>query len=148
MVPAFPLPKVLHVLGRKTVDYWSLDTEGSEPDILEATIDDIEVGLLSVEWHAPAMSAEDAAASRHRKTRLYDLLTSRGFTRVHDGIKDDYYASSAYFKSRGLPFPPRGPPVKCKSRECLNANWARLVAQEAKGRPEALEAMLASERAQ
>ena len=33
-VPSFPLPMVLHVLGRHTVDYWSLDVEGSEAALL------------------------------------------------------------------------------------------------------------------
>ena len=36
-VPAFPLAEILRAVNRSSVDYWSLDTEGSEGAILEAT---------------------------------------------------------------------------------------------------------------
>ena len=50
MVPTFPLQHVLRALGRSVVDYWSLDLEGPEVPILNATdFEAITVGLITVE---------------------------------------------------------------------------------------------------
>ena len=49
-VTACPLHQVLKVLNRNTVDYWSLDTEGSELAILKGSgIENFELGILTVE---------------------------------------------------------------------------------------------------
>ena len=49
-VSAFPLYQVLMVLNRTTIDYWSLDTEGSELAILQGSgLENFELGVLTVE---------------------------------------------------------------------------------------------------
>ena len=56
VVPCLPLHDIVsRGLGRRTVDYWSLDTEGSEARILNATDfgpSGVEVGVLSVEHNS------------------------------------------------------------------------------------------------
>ncbi|WIA43730.1 hypothetical protein OEZ86_010156 [Tetradesmus obliquus] len=41
---------MMSVLGKTRIDYWSLDTEGSEPSILNATdFDALDIRILTVE---------------------------------------------------------------------------------------------------
>ena len=91
--------------SRLTVDFWSLDTEGSEAKILNATnFALLEVGLLVVEH---AMRADSRRA-------VHAVLHDRhGFARVSCHDTDDYYANPSYFAARGLPLPTAAikPPV-------------------------------------
>ena len=68
-----PQPRAA-VGGRLTVDFWSLDTEGSKPAILNATdFDAIEVGMLVVEHGANAAQRAAVLSVLHvtaRPTRL------------------------------------------------------------------------------
>ena len=94
-VPSFPLHRILLAAGQRVVDYWSLDTQGSEPLILAHTnFSAIEVGVLTVEH-------EEHAARRYE---ICKTLKQRGFTRVRRTGKDDYFANRAYFERRGLGF--------------------------------------------
>lgn len=94
-VPSFPLHRILLAAGQRVVDYWSLDTQGSEPLILAHTnFSAIEVGVLTVEH-------EEHAARRYE---ICKTLEQRGFTRVQKTGKDDYFANRAYFERRGFGF--------------------------------------------
>lgn len=98
-VPSFPLHRVLAAIGRDVVDYWSLDTEGSEPDILaHANFSAIEVGVLSVEHNGV----------RERRLRSCSTLEQNGFVRVCRTAKDDFFANPSYYRRRGLPLPTGG----------------------------------------
>merc|ERR1712118_356483 len=58
-ISAFPLHMVMQALGRETIDYWSLDTEGSEEAIIKATdFSQIEVGVMTVEFNGDAGAHE------------------------------------------------------------------------------------------
>lgn len=95
-VTACPLHQVLKVLNRNTVDYWSLDTEGSELAILKGSgIENFELGILTVEHNNEAAKREGIVA----------FLKTLGIKRVVAGAQDDYFANPAYFQKRGLPFP-------------------------------------------
>merc|ERR1719512_456864 len=51
-VPIAPVHALLDCIGRKTIDFWSLDVEGAESAILKSTsFDKIEVGLLLIEMN-------------------------------------------------------------------------------------------------
>jgi len=104
-VPCYPLVDIMRTLNRKVIDYWSLDTEGSEVLILEHTdFSAIEVGVISVEW------ANDPT-QRYREV-LRSLLERKGMSRVMMGPLDDFYANRKYFDARGLVFPGSSrPPV-------------------------------------
>jgi len=94
----FPFNMVLEALGRRTVDYWSLDTEGSELGILEGVdFSKVEVGVMTVEHN------NDQTA----KAGILKRLQAAGLERVVAGIQDDYYANRRYFEKRQLPFPTR-----------------------------------------
>ena len=94
-VPCYPLHVLVAALGRRTVDYWSLDTEGSEGAILEATdFSKLEVGLITVEHNLqPVRRNISRALSRH------------GFQRVVIKKQDDYWANPTYFARRKIPMP-------------------------------------------
>lgn len=114
-VPLYPLHRVLAHIGHQekkeqlqtarprrsaaafTVDFWSLDTEGSEPAILNATdFDAVEVGMLVV---------EHAGSATQRAAVLSVLVGRLGFARVSCHDTDDYYANPAYFAARGMQLP-------------------------------------------
>jgi len=67
----------------KTIDYLSIDTEGSEHDILESfDFDDYRISIITCEHnHTPAR--ED----------IYRLLTSKGYERKYEDVsqQDDWY---------------------------------------------------------
>ena len=57
-VKCWPLHVILKALNVHRVDYWSLDIEGSEPYVLEATdFDAIDVRVLTVEVNTPRAEA-------------------------------------------------------------------------------------------
>lgn len=95
-VTAFPMHMVLRALGRNVVDYWSLDTEGSELRILEGTdFAGLEFGIISIE----------ARNDTSKQTALVELLGRRGMELVGTAGRDLLFASRRYFHRRGLPFP-------------------------------------------
>eukprot|EP00929_Paragymnodinium_shiwhaense_P123989 TRINITY_DN986_c0_g3_i2.p1 TRINITY_DN986_c0_g3~~TRINITY_DN986_c0_g3_i2.p1 ORF type:complete len:341 (-),score=55.79 TRINITY_DN986_c0_g3_i2:301-1323(-) len=95
-VKCFPLHTILLAMGKKVVDYWSLDTEGSEQGILEHTdFTKIVVGVMTIEH----------GEEHGRREGIYNAMRAAGFKRVQKGNQDDYYANPAYFKMKGLPMP-------------------------------------------
>lgn len=95
-VTCFPLHLVMQALGVNTIDYWSLDTEGSELAILRATdFTQVEVGVLTVEH----------GGHTDRRQAVQEHLEEHGFERVKSTFQDDYFASRSYFGRRGLTFP-------------------------------------------
>mmetsp|Transcript_22202 Transcript_22202/g.50759 ORF Transcript_22202/g.50759 Transcript_22202/m.50759 type:complete len:337 (-) Transcript_22202:197-1207(-) len=95
-VTSFPLVSLLHELGRDVVDYWSLDTEGSELRILEhIDFSRVEFGIISVETRKEPLL----------RARLAELLGPHGIEHVGSLDIDDFFASRRYFQRRGLAFP-------------------------------------------
>jgi hypothetical protein len=73
----------------KDIDYLSLDTEGSEIDILLAfDFDQYKVKFLTVEHNA----------KEENRQSIYTLLTSKGYDRVLKNISnwDDFYVLKEY----------------------------------------------------
>ena len=99
-VPCFPVSQILQTAGLgATVDYWSLDTEGSELPILNHTKfglahGGIEVGVLAVE-HSSAV----------KRRQVAELLHAKGLRRVSCQDTDDFFVDPSYFERRGLPLP-------------------------------------------
>jgi hypothetical protein len=80
--PALPVRSILRQYGApRVIDYWSLDTEGSELVILRGfPFDEYRVRFLTVEHNHTSIRSEIA-----------DLLTAEGMRRVADlGIDDGY----------------------------------------------------------
>lgn len=73
-VPCWPLVNMLQALGVSRVDYWSLDTEGSEAAILASTdFDAIDIRLLTVEVNDDkALAAVTAVMSKRPEYRMVD----------------------------------------------------------------------------
>jgi len=80
-VPCFPLETILLALNRSHVDYFSLDVEGVELDILKTIpFDRITVNVFSVEYrHTP--NAENTEGA---KKEMITYMTSKGYTLVKD----------------------------------------------------------------
>ena len=94
-VPCFPLSAFLLALNRTSVDYFSLDVEGQEINILRAiSHTDIEVRVWSVEYDK---------VGEEPVTRL---MESSGYEKVTRIDKVDYtkhvYARDLIFRKKGL----------------------------------------------
>jgi hypothetical protein len=94
LVTYFPLQKLLEA-GNQTslvVDYWSLDTEGSEPSILQATDFSKITGVLSVEHnHEP-----------ERKITILESLQSSDLVLYGEVVQDFIFVNPTYFHERGI----------------------------------------------
>jgi len=98
MVPAYPLEFFLKS-GNQTslvVDYWSLDTEGSEASILSATnFSHLTVGIMSIEHNA-----------EHSKQRgIQEALRFSGLVLYRNIAFDYIYVNPVYFRDRGIKMP-------------------------------------------
>jgi FkbM family methyltransferase len=91
-----PMEALLDCVGRKTVDFWSLDVEGVEHLILANThFDNIEVGLMLIE-----MNKGD-----ENNNGIIDTMTKYGFKELGRTEFDRIYINPSYFLNRGLKFP-------------------------------------------
>lgn len=94
-VMTYPLNLMLKSIGVKTVDYFSLDTEGSEAGVI-ATIDfnATEFGVITIEGNGEGA----------KMNRVDKILGAANFLRLNRTKfgGDGYYANRAYFKKRNL----------------------------------------------
>ena len=94
-IQAEPLAKILAAITptRTTVDFWCLDIEGAECDVLQTTdFEKITVGILLIE-----MNKVGGCVSK--------LMRERGFVPVgHLGI-DDLFVNPKYLEDKGLVIP-------------------------------------------
>ena len=75
VVPCFPFETLLLALNRTTVDYFSLDVEGFELDILKTIpFDRLDITLLSVEY----------VHGRAGKEAYKQFMTSKGYSTYRD----------------------------------------------------------------
>ena len=75
MVPCFPFETLLLALNRTTVDYFSLDVEGFELDILKTIpFDRLDITMLSVEY----------VHGRAGKEAYKQFMTSKGYSMYKD----------------------------------------------------------------
>jgi len=100
-VQAVPLHALLEAAGKqKTVDYWSLDVEGSEASILKVTdFKKVEVGVILVEM--------DHEAHDNLKG-IQQVMDQDGFKEVghsNTGCRDRIFVNPAYFAKRKLSLP-------------------------------------------
>jgi len=91
-----PLEDLLGCLGKQTIDFWSLDVEGVESNILEKfPFKEIEVGMVVVEMNK----------SEENNNAIEKRLLSEGFKECGRTNLDRLYANPSYFKHRGLSTP-------------------------------------------
>lgn len=104
-VQAEPLSALMTTLNRKTIDFWSLDIEGSESAVLRNTdFDQIEVGVLLIEMNKNEANNQEISS----------VMRSHGFSDVgktryndSDGKQwlDHIFVNPQYFKRRGIKYP-------------------------------------------
>lgn len=100
-VPCEPLALLLGAVNQTTVDFWSLDIEGSEGAVLKATdFSKIEVGLLLIEMNK----------GEENNQAIYEVMNANSFvdigtTTYADGILDHIFVNPSYFKKRNLRVP-------------------------------------------
>lgn len=89
-VTCFPLDMMLDAIGVQTVDFFSLDIEGSEAAVLRNfPFERVEVGVLSIEVNG-------------LPSDLDAILLPHGYRRVDASLLDVYYAKESYMKRKGL----------------------------------------------
>lgn len=100
-VQAQPLQKLLASIGRSTVDFWSLDIEGSESDVLHSTdFLKIEVGVMLIE-----MNKKNA-----NNVGIWEVMDREGFQDIghvngHKGPLDHIFVNPKYFQKRNMAVP-------------------------------------------
>ena len=94
-VQAEPLAKILAAISpsRTTVDFWSLDIEGAECDVLQTTdFEKITVGILLIEINKVG-------------GRVSNVMRERGFVPVGHVAIDDLFVNPKYMENKGLVIP-------------------------------------------
>jgi hypothetical protein len=105
-VLAEPLQDLLQSIGRKTVDFWSLDIEGSEATVLKSTdFSKVEVGVLLIE-----MNKNDANNDGIKEVMEKEGFVDIGHTNYDAGSNsekwlDHIFVNPKYFAARGLAVP-------------------------------------------
>lgn len=102
-VAAQPIHSLLEAVGQHTVDFWSLDVEGSEGAVLKATdFSKVEVGVLLIE-----MNKNDENNNAIREVMSREGFLDIGHSNYDSGILDHIYINPKYFEKRNLPVPTR-----------------------------------------
>jgi len=105
-VPAQPLHALVASIGRSTVDFWSLDIEGSEGRVLKATdFSKVEVGVMLIEMNKAGENIRD----------IRQVMDAEGFVDIGHtnyplplnavGVLDHIFINPKYFLKRGLEVP-------------------------------------------
>lgn len=98
---ARPLEALLEEAGQSTVDFWSLDIEGSEGAVLlNFDFSKIEVGVLLIEMNK----------NMENNNQVLDVMMKQGFLDIghsnwDQGILDHIFINPKYFEKRNLPVP-------------------------------------------
>merc|ERR1719491_64187 len=96
---AQPLHVLLDAIGQKTVDFWSLDIEGSEGTVLQHTdFSKFEVGIMLVETDK----------NDDNDAMILDVMNKQGFVVIGViGIppQDTIFANPKYFEKRNMSLP-------------------------------------------
>jgi len=99
------LQALMEAIGRTTVDFWSLDIEGSESAVLHSTdFSQVEVGVLLVE-----MNKNEANNDGIREVMQREGFQDIGHSNYQEGgsvlVLDHIFVNPKYFLKRGLAVP-------------------------------------------
>jgi len=84
-VPCFSLNTIMSALGVNKVDYFSLDVEGGELDVLKSIkYDQIQIDTFSIEHNG----------FLEEKDKIIAYLTGKGFEKVKEDGQDVYFRRS------------------------------------------------------
>ena len=90
-VPCFSLNTIMSALGVNKVDYFSLDVEGGELDVLKSIkYDQIQIDSFSIE-HNGFFGIKD---------KMIAYLTGKGFEKVKEDGQDVYFRSKKFDQAR------------------------------------------------
>jgi FkbM family methyltransferase len=109
-VQAQPLQALLEAIGQKTVDFWSLDIEGSEGKVLENTdFSKVEVGVLLIEMNKEAENnkAIRAVMKKEGFQEIGHTMYREDVTKKK-GVLDHIFVNPKYFMKRKIPVPTAG----------------------------------------
>lgn len=106
VVTGVPLLRLLRQLKQSTVDFWSLDVEGAEPGILNATdFNAIEIGVVMIEINH----------SKRNNVQISEVMKNAGFKDIGasngryptftNSQLDRIFVNPKYFEKRGVPVP-------------------------------------------
>ncbi|XP_012229500.2 uncharacterized protein [Linepithema humile] len=97
-VQCFPLSVYIAALGVKTVDYFSLDVEGNEIDVLETIpFNEVDIKVLSVEYiHNAKKDIKDI------KQYMIDMMKQRGYYVYKFVERSDNLANDIIFVKRDV----------------------------------------------
>lgn len=103
-VKAQPLHVLMAAVNRTTVDFWSLDVEGCEADVLRSTdFSKVEVGVLLIE-----MNKDDANTAG-----IHEVMRREGFEDIGQTFGpvkalDHIFVNPKYFRKRNMKVPTGG----------------------------------------
>eukprot|EP00747_Dinoflagellata_sp_TGD_P022066 gnl/TRDRNA2_/TRDRNA2_128881_c0_seq1.p1 gnl/TRDRNA2_/TRDRNA2_128881_c0~~gnl/TRDRNA2_/TRDRNA2_128881_c0_seq1.p1 ORF type:complete len:290 (+),score=33.54 gnl/TRDRNA2_/TRDRNA2_128881_c0_seq1:49-918(+) len=103
-VKCVPLAMLMEKTNRTTIDFWSLDVEGAESEILDAfDFKKIEVGVVLVEMNNQTVRKRPDGVSNVE--RIPQVLSQHGFVKVGKQLWDDIWVNPEYYKARSLAVP-------------------------------------------
>eukprot|EP00747_Dinoflagellata_sp_TGD_P117226 gnl/TRDRNA2_/TRDRNA2_172560_c0_seq1.p2 gnl/TRDRNA2_/TRDRNA2_172560_c0~~gnl/TRDRNA2_/TRDRNA2_172560_c0_seq1.p2 ORF type:complete len:129 (+),score=17.68 gnl/TRDRNA2_/TRDRNA2_172560_c0_seq1:657-1043(+) len=91
-----PLEMILACLQQSVVDFWSLDVEGMEGNILKSfPFEKVEVGILLIEMNK----------NENNNMQIEQVMQNHGFKECGRTRFDRIYVNPQYYKKRGLSTP-------------------------------------------
>lgn len=108
LVQAQPLEVLLEKLNRSTVDFWSLDIEGSEAAVLNSTnFSRVEIGVLLIEMNKNEENNNRIAEVMEREgfQRIGHTLYIENFQTHKRELLDNIFVNPKYFQKRNLTVP-------------------------------------------
>eukprot|EP00746_Dinoflagellata_sp_MGD_P075640 gnl/MRDRNA2_/MRDRNA2_30421_c0_seq1.p1 gnl/MRDRNA2_/MRDRNA2_30421_c0~~gnl/MRDRNA2_/MRDRNA2_30421_c0_seq1.p1 ORF type:complete len:583 (+),score=98.62 gnl/MRDRNA2_/MRDRNA2_30421_c0_seq1:128-1876(+) len=126
---AAPLGALLNQIGQKTVDFWSLDVDGSEEEVLKATdFSKIEFGVLLIQMNSKTDAFDSSILDTEAVVqRVSAIMKSKGFVDIGSTfyqptaagiweidhgeeqhsweVLDHVFVNPKYFEARGLEVP-------------------------------------------
>ncbi|CAK8999612.1 Hypothetical protein SCF082_LOCUS6143 [Durusdinium trenchii] len=95
-VTCLPLKDILEAVGHLEVDFWSLDIEGAEGAVLEATdFSKVKVGVMTIEMNKGPVNNK----------KISDVMEKNGFVRWKVLKFDQIFVNPSYIRQKGWEIP-------------------------------------------
>lgn len=96
MVNTYPISKIIKQAGLKYIDYFSIDVEGGELNVLETMDWSIPVYIITIELNEKIQESDEEGKKKNQKCR--EILLKQGFTFVKQLDINEFWINKNYFR--------------------------------------------------